>query len=548
MHGFAAVCLFGSLALPAHPQAFEDVSDSSGLRVVLRNAATPEKHLIETMVGGLATLDFDKDGKPDIFFVNGAAQPSLAKTTPDFWNRLYRNLGGFRFEDVTERSGLAGDGYGIGAAAADFDNDGWPDLFVAGVNRNFLYRNRGDGTFEDITVRARLAGQSPKPWSITGGWLDYDKDGLLDLFIVNYVAWDPVREPFCGDRRAGYRTYCHPQHYAGLANQLFRNRGGGVFEDVSAPSGIGAHAGKGMGVALGDVDSDGHLDVFVTNDAVPNFLFHNEGGGRFREIAVQAGVAYNDDGRALSSMGVDLRDIDNDGKVDAFVTALANETFPLFRNLGNMLFADVTYPSGIGKASLAMSGWGNGVYDFDNDGHKDLFAAGGDVQDNTEVYSSRKSRLPNLLLRNNGKGGFEPVSVGRPALHRGAAFAEFDADGRVDVVLSRIGERPALLRNLLGGGNHWLAVQLRGRGSNRDAIGAHLTLETASRRLQYNHVTTSVGYASSSDKTVHFGLGAESRVKSLRIVWPAGGEQILEDLAADRYLAVEEAPPAASRE
>jgi hypothetical protein len=543
----AAACL---AAIPFGGRAaapFEDRGAASGVDFVLENAATGEKHQIETMVGGVAIFDYDNDGRPDLYFVNGAAQPSLEKESPKFYNRLYRNLGHWKFEDVTEKAGVAGAGYQMGAAAADYDNDGWTDLFVVGVNRNILYRNRGDGTFEDVTAAAGLSGGSAKPWSIAAGWFDYDNDGHLDLFVVNYVVWDPATEPFCGDRQAGYRTYCHPKYYNGLPNQLFRNRGDGTFEDVTERAGIGRHIGKGMGVAFADVDGDGFLDVFVTNDTEADFLFLNGGDGTFREAGIQAGVAFNDDGRALSSMGVDFRDVDNDGRPDIFVTALANETFPLFRNLGKGLFADVTYPSGVGKATLAFSGWSNGIFDFDNDGHKDLFAANGDVQDNTEVYSSRKSRLPNLLLVNDGRGKFRAVSVGEAALHRGAAFADLDGDGRIDAVVTRIGERPLLLRNEMGAGRHWIGFKLRGHRSNRDGIGARVEIETPEGRRQWNHATTSVGYSSSSSAVVHFGLGSAARVAWVRIRWPSGQEQTLRDVEADRYLRVEE-PGAASRE
>jgi hypothetical protein len=488
------------------------------------------------MTGGVAVLDYDRDGLPDLYFVNGARQPQLEKVDLSFWNRLFRNKGKFVFEDVTERAGVRGAGFSMGAAAADYDNDGFPDLFVAGVHRNILYRNRGDGTFEDVT---RRAGIRDAPWSIAAGFFDYDNDGRLDLFVVNYVKWDPSKEPFCGDPYGSYRTYCHPKQYEGLPNQLYHNNGDGTFADVSAVSGIAAHTGKGMGVAFADFDLDGRMDVFVANDTVPNFLFHSQGGGRFREVALEAGVAFNDDGQAVSGMGVDFRDFDNDGAPDLFITALAYETFPLFRNLGKRLFADITYRSRVGAASLPWSGWGNGIYDLNNDGWKDLFVAGGDVQDNTEVYSSRRSRLENLLLWNTGQGTFRVESVGKPALHRGAAFADLDADGQVDVVVSRIQDRPALLRNRSGAANHWIALRLIGTASNRDGIGAHLRLETAAG-TQWNHLTTSVGYASSSEQAVHFGLGPESRVKLLEIRWPSGRVQRLEQVAADRYLEVRE--------
>jgi hypothetical protein len=532
--------LIGALVVAAAtPQSwFEDVTARTGVDFVLRNAASPQKHQIETMLGGIALLDFDNDGRLDIFFANGAHQPSLSKTEPGFSNRLYRNAGGWKFTGVTEQAGLRGQGYSMGAAAADYDNDGHTDLLVTGVKGSRLYHNRGDGTFEDITEKAGLGGATL--WSIAGAWFDYDRDGDLDLFIAQYVHWNPGTEPFCGDPAKTYRTYCHPKFYQGLPNLLFRNNGNGRFQDVSNESGISAHIGKGMGVAIADYDADGLPDVFVANDTVPNFLFRNEGNGKFRESGLAAGVAFNDDGRALSSMGVDFRDIDNDGRPDLFVTALINETYPLFRNLGRGLFADITYPSRIGAATMAFSGWGAGAFDFDNDGFKDLVAANGDVQDNTEVYSSRKSRQQNLLLANQGDGTFSARAFGNPGLYRGAAFGDLDGDGRIDAVMTRLQEPVAIYRNTAGEGRHWLALRLRGSKSNRDAIGARVSITTPSGRTQYNHVTTSVGYASSSDKAVHFGLGSESRVKAIEIAWPSGTVQKLQDVSADRYLDVEE--------
>ena len=524
MRCLAATLLAWFAAVQSVP--FEDRSARSGLNFVLENAATAEKHQIETMVGGVAVIDFDNDGLPDLFFTNGAAQPGLEKSSGKFCNRLYRNLGGFRFEDVTERAGLCGVGYSMGVAAADFDNDGFTDLYVTGVKRNVLYRNRGDGTFQAVVTH-------DTQWSVAAGWFDYDNDGHLDLFVVNYVHWDPAKEPFCGT------SYCHPRLYEGLANTLYRNNGDGTFTDVSVKSGIGKHIGKGMGVAFADYDGDGRMDVFVANDTTPNFLFHNEGDGTFTEVGFPAGVAMNDDGRALSSMGVDFREM-NGGQPSLFITALANETFPLYRNLGKGQFEDATYSSGIGASTMPLSGWGAGIYDFDNDGHTDLFASCGDVQDNTEKYSSRQSRQTNLLMLADAFGKFRGVPVpGAAARHRGVAFADFDRDGRVDAVVTRIGEKPVLLRNLLGAGNHWLTVKLRGTKSNRDGIGARVRVVTKDGE-QWNHVTTSVGYASSSEVGVHFGLGAVGKVERVEVLWPSGVKQVVEGPQVDRELRVAE--------
>ena len=441
---------------PVDPVRFEDITAESGIRFVLRNSATPRKHQIETMIAGVAVFDYNNDHRPDLYFVNGASIPGLKKTGPEYHNRLYRNDGGGRFTDVTALAGVAGEGYGMGVAAGDYDNDGFVDLFLPGITRNILYRNRGDGTFEDITRKAGLEGIDPKlgkPWSIAAGWFDYDNDGYLDLFVVNYCVWIPESEPRCGDPIAGYSTYCDPRLYKGLPNVLYHNNGDGTFTDVSLASGIAAHFGKGMGVVFADYDHDGDMDIFVANDTEPHFLFRNDGRGRFTENGFQAGVAYNDDGRALSSMGADFRDYDNDGNEDLFVSALANETFPLFRNLGNGLFNDVTQRSLIGKTSLSASGWSAGLFDFNNDGYKDILVAGGDVQDNTELFSSRKARQANLLLVNLKDGTFGDLTfdagqaLRQEALHRGIAFGDFDGDGRVDAVATRLNDRVELLRN-----------------------------------------------------------------------------------------------------
>ena len=512
----------------AAPVSFEDISAASGIATTLRNSPTPEKHQIETMPGGVAAFDFDGDGLVDLFVTNGARQPALDKPDPSWWNRLYRNRGNGKFEDVTEKSGLRGAGFSMGAAAADYDNDGHPDLFVAGVARNFLFRNRGDGTFEDVTARAGIHGEH---WSVAAGWFDYDGDGRLDLFVVNYVEWNPATEQVCKDPQSGQALHCHPRFYRGLPNTLYHNNGDGTFTDVSEVAGIRSHVGKGMSVAFADYDGDGRPDIFVTNDTEPNFLFHNDGDGRFTEAGMRAGVAFNDDGRAVSAMGVDFRDLDNDGRPDVFLTAVVNETYPLYRNLGKGLFADFTYRSRVGAATARTTGWANGIFDFNNDGRKDLFAANGDLND----IAPRES---NFVLVQREDRTFDAVRTGPPARYRGAAFADFDNDGRVDIVVTRLGERPVLLRNTSARANHWLGVKLIGTRGNRDGIGAIVHVKTAAGD-QWNHATTAVGYASSSDVRVHFGLGAATRA-TVEVRWPGGTLQRLGEVESDRYLTVRE--------
>jgi enediyne biosynthesis protein E4 len=528
---------------------FVDLAPEAGIEFRLENDPTPYKHQIETMPGGVAVLDYDNDGLMDIYFTNGARSPTLEKTGPHHWNRLYRNLGNWRFVDVTEQAGVQGVGYMIGAAAGDYDNDGFVDLFVVGVDRNILYRNNGDGTFSDVTEAAGLGKPDPVygiMWGIHAAWLDFDNDGRLDLLLVNYCQWDPETEPFCGDRRPGHRAYCYPGKYGPLPNQLFRNNGDGTFTDVSDKSGIRGHLGKGMGAAIADFNGNGLIDFFVANDTEPDFLFLNLGDGTFQEIGLEKGVALNQFGAVMSSMGADFRDITNDGRPDLFVTALANEGFLLFRNNGRF-FDDIRDPAGIALPSLPFGGWSNAIVDLNNDGWKDLFSANSHALDNIELFQNRAYHQRNSVFLNQGNQTFQDVSddpivgLNRHAAHRGAAVADFDNDGRMDLVVTALGDRPSLLRNVTAGAGNWLLVRLVGRAANRDGLGAILSVETGDGRRLWNHATTSVGFASSSDPRVHFGLGASNRVKSLEIVWPGGKTQILENLEVNQLLTVVEA-------
>jgi enediyne biosynthesis protein E4 len=506
------------------------------LPMTVKNGATGDMHQIETMIAGVAVFDYDGDGWPDIYVANGATSPGLEKTDAGFQNRLFRNNHDGTFADVTAAAGVAGRGYSMGVAVGDFDGDGHPDLFVTGVRENTLYRNRGDGTFEDVTAKAGLKGDGT--WSVAAGWFDFDNDGRLDLFVVRYVRWDPATEPFCGDLRNHRRSYCHPEYYEPLANVLYRNRGDGRFENVSASSGVGAYRGKGMGVAFADYDHDGFTDVFVANDTFPNFLFHNLGGGRFEEVALPAGVAYNSDGRAVSGMGADFRDVDNDGQEDIFLTALSNESFALFRNVRGR-FVDIAQTARITAGSLRLSGWSAGIYDFDNDGRKDLFTANGNALTNAELLTGAESRQAPTVFVNRGDGRFDSISGGPAALYRGAAFGDLNRDGKVDVVLTRLNQAPAILMNTTVSRNHWLRIRLRGHRSNRDGIGARIRIDTDSGS-QWNQVTTSVGYAGSSEPEAHFGLGNDLIVRALEIWWPSGSRQVLQNVAGDRTLDIEE--------
>ncbi len=537
----AATALLCATTLPAQSSgpsiSFRDVVSAAGLHFVLENHPTARKHMIETMPGGVATLDYDNDGRTDIYFTNGAAIPAMAKSEPKYFNRLFRNEEGMKFRDVTAEAGVAGAGYSMGVAAADYDNDGRTDLFVAGVHRSLLYHNLGNGRFEEVSARAGMTGDH---WAVAAGWFDYDNDGRLDLFVVHYAKWSPAFDRYCGDADRKIRVYCHPKYFEPVPNRLYRNRGDGAFTDVTARSGIGAHAGRGMSVGFADYDNDGGMDAFVTNDNLPNFLFRNRGDGTFAEVALEAGVALLDHGKPVASMGVDFRDYDNDGFADLNITALTGETFPLFRNLGKGFFRDATYASRLGPLTTARSGWGNGFFDFDNDGFKDLFTANSHVNDRIEMFEATTYKQPNSVFRNLGNGSFAEVPAGLSVAraHRGAAFADFNQDGKVDIVVTALGEPAQLWENTSPGGNHWLILRLAGSRGNRDGIGARVRLGS-----QHNLMTSAVSYASSTHFGVHFGLGAQTTIDRLEIHWPSGAVQILRDVSADRVLAVREPAP-----
>jgi len=518
--------------LLAQSLSFEDVASNAGVQFTLRNHATPQKRMIETMAGGLAVFDYNGDGRPDLYFTNGAEIPSLKKSGQADWNRLYRNDGDWKFTDVTAEAGVAGSGYAMGAAAADFDNDGDADLFVAGVYGNQLFRNEGNGTFRDISRQSRIASDR---WSVAAGWFDYDADGRLDLFVVNYSDWTVDFDRYCGDRDRDLRVYCHPKYLKPIANRLYRNLGGGKFQDVSASSGIAAHAGRGMSVVFADFDADGRQDVFVTNDNLSNFFFRNLGGGKFSEEALLNGVALLSHGKPVASMGADARDYDNDGLPDIIVTALSGETFPLFHNEGDGLFEDATYPSGVARAAAWLAGWGVGFADFDNDGWKDLFTANAHVNDIVEKFEPYEYLQQNMVLRNTG-GKFDgAVMLPGKRAHRGSALADFDGDGRIDIAVSALEAPAEIWKNTAASPGAWIAFKLEGKSSNRDGIGACITLGD-----QVNCMTSSVGYASSSLTPVHFGLGRITMVPEARVLWPSGAKQTVSGLKPGQVVTVRE--------
>lgn len=536
---------------------FTDIRERAGITFRHNGSPTDQKYLIETMGGGVALLDFNQDGRLDIFFVNSgklsnSMQPGslIDRSPPDYSNHLYLNRGDGTFAEVGERAGVTGGGYGMGAAVGDYDNDGFPDLYVTSFGSNILYRNNGDGTFSDGTNQA---GVGAGGWSASAGFFDYDNDGHLDLFVTRYLDWDFDKNIFCGDPRPGYRGYCHPSEFDPIDNILYHNNGDGTFEDVSEAAGIRAHRGMGLGVAFNDYDGDGWTDILVANDSMEQFLFHNQGDGTFVERALEIGLAYNEDGGVFAGMGVDFNDYDNDGRPDAIITDLSNERYSLFRNDDSGLFSFATTQTGLGRITLTLSGWGVRFFDYDNDGWKDLFVAQGHVMDNIELTNANlRYRQPPLLAR-NVQGRFEDVSrvsgpiFQTPLAARGAAFGDLDNDGNMDVVVGILHGSPLVLHNEGGRtADHWLLIQTTGTKSNRDGIGAKIKVVSDSGFTQHGYVTTAGSYLSAGDKRVHFGLGSDARVGLVELRWPSGVIQRLTGVEADQLLRITE--PASSAE
>ena len=516
------------------PISFELAPPTCGLDFVLRNDARGRKFQVETLPGGLGVIDFDSDGWPDLYCVNGASLPSLTKTGPEFWNRLYKNNRDGTFSDVTAKAGTAGRGYGMGVAVGDYNNDGFEDLLVVGVHGNQLYRNNGDGTFSEVTERAGLnLPAMQKLWSIAAAWIDYDNDGWLDLFISNYCDWDAGTDPVCGGMEAASRVYCHPDLYRAEPMQLFHNNGDGTFTEITRKDGFPELLGKGMGIAIADFVGDNHPGLFVANDNARNLLLRSTGKG-FREVGIEAGVSYNGDGRNISGMGADFGDIDGDGLPDLVMTALRNETYEVFLNRGGGVFEDGSATTGLLKLSRPWNGWGCGLVDLDNDGWLDLFVAGGglDIQDaqSNRVYRNESGKFSDVT-QSIGKG------FDTPRLHRGVVFADFDHDGRIDAVVAALNEPIELWWNR-SPKRHWLQLELKGKRSNQSAIGAQVTCRSANR-TQSRCVTNCVGYASSSALTVHFGLNADRKAE-VEIRWPSGTVQKMGELAADKRITIVE--------
>jgi enediyne biosynthesis protein E4 len=557
--GLCALALAAPPALPqgpsprsvsAHvaqaPISLQNVIQTSGITFKLKNSVSPRRYSIETMTGGIAAFDYDNDGFLDLFFTNGAEVPSLQKTDPSYSNRLFHNNSDGTFTDVTVKAGLSGAGYSMGAAAADYDNDGFVDLYVTGVNRNQLFHNNGDGTFTDVTVKAGVSGIVPKLgklWSVTAGWFDYNNDGLLDLLVVNYLDYDVKTAVSCNVQ--GIPTYCSPNDFQGTPNILYRNNGDGTFTDVSEPSHIAQYVGKGMGVAFADYDGDGFPDIFLSNDTFPNFLLHNNCDGTFTDVAMAAGVAYNENGKTVAGMGTDFRDLDNDGKPDIVHTAMFGDTFPLYQNTGDGQFEDATNTSGLTPLTSRLTAWGTGAFDFDNDGNKDLFTANSAILDNSMEVEHRPYAIANSIFHNRGHLSFEDLSAEAgpsfsvAAAHRGAAFGDFNNDGKIDVVVSVLNGPPELFLNRSANHHHWIILKLVGVADNRDGLGTQVKITTA-HSTQYNQATTAVGYNSSSDKRIHFGLGDDPIIDKIELAWPTGRKQVLTHIKADQILTITE--------
>ncbi|HEU5403346.1 MAG TPA: CRTAC1 family protein [Terriglobales bacterium] len=526
---------------PKRPH-FVDVAGQSKFDYVSNNSYNGRKYFPQPMCGGVAIFDYDNDGKMDIFLTNGARMPEMKKSDATYYNRLLRNLGNGKFEDVTMKAGLAGTqmDFSFGVAVGDYDNDGSEDIFIANAGGNVLYHNNGDGTFTDVTAQSGIT--KPKDLlSVAGAWFDYDNDGLLDLIVTNYTYWTPAADIIC--KQGDTPIYCSPQHYRSVSSRLYHNLGHGKFEDVTERSGIGKALGKGMGISIADFNNDGLLDIFVSNDTEPNFLFINQANGTFKEEGETLGVAYDDQGAVSSSMGSDAADYDNDGRIDVFYNNLMNQVWGLFRNMGDW-FQYRSMATNIGRLSAPKSGWSNGFVDYNNDGWIDIFSANGDVD-----YLGPNARQHDTMFENAGGESFQDVSdqMGADFLHmgfqRGSAFGDLNNDGFPDIVVTSLNERPRILINSADNGTHWLTLNLIGTYSNRDAIGASVKLTTASGRVLYNRVSVSVGLMSSSDKRVHFGLGAEKAIKRIEIRWPRGTRQVLDNAAADQFLTITEPKP-----
>jgi enediyne biosynthesis protein E4 len=528
-------------------EAFVDTTQRLGVNFQYRASHTSRKYILETMGAGVALFDYDNDGRLDMYLVNGAplSDPTPKgsvpqKTDSQYWNRLYHQKADGTFEDVTEKAGLEGTGYGMGVAVGDYDNDGFEDLYVTAYGGNKLYHNNRNGTFTDVTQKAGVGGGG---WSTSAAWVDLDRDGFLDLVVLRYLDWD-FDDVWCGEHKEGYRAYCHPDYFKPISPLVFHNNKDGTFTEVAQKIGLGK-AGKGLGIAIADYDRDGHIDFFVANDSMVEFLYHNKGDGTFEDFGLASEVAVDMDGRTYAGMGVDFADYNNDGWPDLVVTDLANQRYALYQNNGTGSFTYASNTSGIGQMTMAHSGWGVRFLDYDNDGWKDLLIAQGHDLDTIELnYPNLRYREPMLLARNTGHGFIDVSAQSGNVFHqawvaRGLAVGDIDNDGRLDAVVTTNDGAVHVFHNESVTQNHWILLHLVGHNSNRDAIGAEVTVLTASGP-QYATVSTAGSYLSASDKRVHFGLGQQAVVQRIEIRWPSGIRQTLRDIPADQILQIDE--------
>ena len=527
---------------------FRDITLQSAIDFLHVNGMTPDKYMPETMGSGVVFFDFNNDGYVDIFFVNSGSlvDKEVSSRTR---SRLYRNNGDGTFTDVTSKSGIVAHGYGMGACAADYNNDGWVDLYITAFGQNSLYHNNGDGTFTDVTAKAGVGVNS---WSTSCAFGDIDNDGYVDLFVTNYVDFGLHNNKYCGDYVRGVRAYCHPNVYNGISDKLYRNNGNGTFTDITRKAGIESTLGKGLGVVFGDYNNDGWIDICVANDSVPNFLFANQGDGTFKEVALWAGVAVNGNGSPGAGMGVDIADYDNDGWLDIFVTHLDLEAHTLYHN-DHGIFLD-SYESGVGQPSLPFVGFGTAFFDYDNDGQQDLVVADGNVLDNASYFRESASYAQRkLLFHNEGKGVFREVGLSSgPAfavqrVGRGLAVADVDNDGHLDLLVSNNGQRPELLHNDADDGNSAVIIRTVGTKSNRDGVGARLKL-TIGPQTQMREVKAGSSYLSQSDMRVHFGLGKAERVDRLEVRWPSRIVDIMQNVDLNCVLTIVEGKGIVRRE
>lgn len=545
--------LFSVFALPTavhtsspvrEPLTFVDVVPAAGITFRHDNAASPEKYLIETMGSGCGWIDYDQDGLLDLYLVNGGATKVYRPGHP-LRSALYRNDGDGTFTDVTEKAGVAAEGlFGMGVAVGDYDNDGYPDLYVLGYGRSILYHNNGNGTFTDVTEKTGVANKGK--WASSGAWFDYNHDGKLDLAIANYVDWTPENNIWCGEHRPGYRGYCHPDVYHGQTPTLYRNNGDGTFSDVSKPSRIGLKPGNGLGIVTFDYDNDGWQDVFIANDSMPNALYHNNHDGTFTEVGFASGTAVSAEGMSEAGMGVDAADTTGRGLMDLFVTHLDYEQARLYHNNGDGTFDDATFRVGLGYATFHFSGFGTCFVDYDNDGAQDIFVANGNLLDNIQLYHADVTYAePKLMFRNLGQGRFRDVSAKlgpdfvRHRVSRGAAVGDFDNDGDLDILINNNGEAPQLLRNDGGNKNAWLGILLVGTKSNRDGVGARVKI-TSGKLVLFGQKKGGMSYQSAQDPRLHFGLGPRRKIDSLEVRWPSGEVTRLKDLDVNRFITIRE--------